>query len=69
MDSINKVPTQMEWFTFLDLVKEMRAVQKEQKSPFDFDTLEEHELWAEESYNLQCALEFRVDNMIKEFLR
>lgn len=69
MDSINKVPTQMEWFTFLDLVKEMRAVQKEQKSPFDFDTLEEHELWADETYSLQCALEFRVDNMIKEFLR
>ena len=69
MDSINKVPTQMEWFTFLDLVKEMRSVQKEQKSPFDFDTLEEHELWADETYSLQCALEFRVDNMIKEFLR
>lgn len=64
-----RYPTQLEWWKFLEQVKEMRSVQKEQKSLFDFDTLEEHELWADETYSLQCALEFRVDNMIKEFLR
>ena len=64
-----RYPSQLEWWTFLDLVKEMRSTQKEQKSPFEFNSMDEHDLWAEESYNLQCALEFRVDNMIKELLK
>ena len=67
--TFGQFPTQLDWWRFLDLVKEMRSVQKEHKYPFDFNTIEEHELWVEESYNLQCALEFRVDNMIKEFFK
>ena len=61
-----RYPSQMQWFTFLELVKEMRSEQKDVRTMFDFKTEEEFDAWAEDSYNLQCALEFRVDNMIKE---
>ena len=62
----NRYPSQMQWFTFLELVKEMRSAQKDIRTMFDFKTEEEFDAWAEESYEKQTDLESKVDNMIKE---
>ena len=61
-----RYPSQMQWFTFLELVKEMRSEQKDIRTMFDFKTEEEFDAWAEESYEKQTDLESKVDNMIKE---
>ena len=60
-----RYPSQMQWFTFLELVKEMRSEQKDIRTMFDFKTEEEFDTWAEESYERQVRLEHKVDNMIK----
>ena len=61
-----RYPSQMQWFTFLELVKEMRSEQKDIRTMFDFETEEEFDAWAEESYEKQTDLESKVDVMIKE---
>lgn len=64
-----RYPTQMQWFTFLELVKEMRSEQKDVRTMFDFKTEEEFDAWAEESYEKQTDLESKVDIMIKELFK
>lgn len=64
-----RYPTQMQWFTFLELVKEMRSEQKDIRTMFDFKTEEEFDAWAEESYEKQTDLESKVDIMIKELFK
>ena len=61
-----RYPSQMQWLTFLELVKEMRSEQKDNRTMFDFKTEEEFDAWAEESYEKQTNLESKVDIMIKE---
>ena len=63
-----RCPTQMQWFTFLELVKEMRSEQKDIRTMFDFKTEEEFDAWAEDSYERLVRLEHQVDNMIKALL-
>ena len=64
-----RYPTQMQWLTFLELVKEMRSEQKDIRTMFDFKTEEEFDAWAEESYEKQTDLESKVDIMIKELFK
>ena len=63
-----RYPSQMQWITFLKLVKEMRSEQKDIRTMFDFETEDEFDAWAEESYEKQTDLESKVDIMIKELL-
>lgn len=64
-----RYPTQMQWFTFLEFVKEMRSEQKDIRTMFDFKTEEEFDAWAEDSYEKQTNLESKVDIMIKELFK
>lgn len=64
-----RYPSQMQWFRFLELVKEMRSEQKDIRTMFDFKTEEEFDEWAEESYRKQIDLEYKVDIMIEELFK
>ena len=71
-DSIEKKkgPTQEEWYTFLEVVKEMRSIQRE-RGCFDsmkFPTVDEWDAFIIESYERQTDLEYKVDNLIKKFM-
>ena len=66
-----RYPSQMQWFKFLDLVKEMRTVQKsrERYNAMDFKTIDGFEEHVINSYERVTDLEYKVDNMIKELFK
>lgn len=63
-----RVPTLIQWIKFFEAVKAMRNAQKEQKTPFDFNTIDEFDSWAEDAYEKQCDLEAQVDRMIEDIM-
>ena len=60
-----RYPTQLEWWKFLEQVKEMRSVQKDNIKSFDFNSEEEFA----ENQKRQSELESRVDEMIKKLFK
>jgi hypothetical protein len=60
-----RYPTQLEWWKFLEQVKEMRSAQKDNRTSFDFNSEEDFT----ENQKRKSELESRVDEMIKELLK
>jgi hypothetical protein len=60
-----RYPTQLEWWKFLEQVKEMRSAQKDNRTSFDFNSEEDFI----ENQKRKSELESRVDEMIKELFK
>jgi hypothetical protein len=60
-----RYPTQLEWWKFLEQVKEMRSAQKDNRTSFDFNSEEDFT----ENQKRKSELESRVDEMIKELFK
>jgi hypothetical protein len=56
-----RYPTQLEWWKFLEQVKEMRSAQKDNRTNSEEDFTE--------NQKRQIELESRVDEMIKELFK
>lgn len=64
-----RYPTQLEWWKFLEQVKEMRSAQKDNRTSFYYNSEEEDFKDFTENQKRQIELESRVDEMIKELFK